>query len=216
MAILKRSRRRSADTDAADVGASAPGPARSPGLSGAGISVALSVAFYVLVLAADVKFDGGRHDGGKSARPPLISAMGPKNDPAQAFAPNQAEPWAPQPQAGGSADVWLARAHDCAANGEWDCVVEATSSAITLRGQTPETKALLAAAMENGGWGPAPGMASAQAASVRHAEPRFRTVSGTLHGKGYIHKHSVPILMARYAARTRVASAEQMDELYRH
>jgi hypothetical protein len=36
-------------------------------LSGSGLSVALSVAFYLLVLGADVKFDSGRHTGSSSS-----------------------------------------------------------------------------------------------------------------------------------------------------
>jgi hypothetical protein len=36
-------------------------------LSGSGLSVALSVAFYLLVLGADVKFDTGRHTGSSSS-----------------------------------------------------------------------------------------------------------------------------------------------------
>ncbi len=209
MANFFRHRHRSADSRPSNEGTPAGNGKSPPLLSGAGLSVALSVLFYVLVLAADAKFDSGPRIGRKAAsvmqvasRPPTDSVPMPA---VSAEAPAQSDE---------SAHVLLARAHDCASAERWDCVFDATTSAIALGGETPETEALLEQAM-NAGTGKAPRpQATARAVNLHRASLESNASTKGARETRHRHKYAKRDKKVRYAAVARPASFADMATLY--
>lgn len=181
---------------------------------GAWVSLALSLSFYLLMLAVGAKYDSDHHGRARPAaepdRPPLSAPMA--YAPAGASGPGSLLP-APFADAPGAL---LARAHACAAVAQWDCVIEATSGVIARRGNTPETRALLAQAMVNGGW--VPGAASTVSQTDQTQD--FRRVSATPPGAKrmtkHLRRHAVRAPLLRYATTTRSDFPSYLPDIYRH
>jgi hypothetical protein len=207
----------SASADSADsVGEN--DPERVPG--GAWISLGLSLGFYLLMLAIGVKYDSDHRISRKPAEPDHSALASP-----MAYAPANPPAAAPSPD---TLAELLARAHDCAAAAHWNCVIEATSAVIVQHGDTPETRALLAQAMVNGGWLPvqAPASAPPPAPALVPAPPpavKTHTVheissmpTGTRHTTKHVHRQVVRTSTVKYAAAPRAASDSHLADLYRH
>ena len=183
------------------------GDAPSLMTSGAGLSVALSVAFYLIVVALSIGYDHSHRlrspqsnapdpssaDWLTSVRAPVFPLM-----PFEAIAPIR---------------VLLAHAHDCALAGRWDCVDSATRTAIALRDDSsdsqPETQMLFAQANANETW------VSSHATFARRADiARVERLKVTAHARApydrwrhYRHKGRASV---------RPASPEFLADLYRH
>ncbi|HKT96759.1 MAG TPA: hypothetical protein VJS30_09515 [Paraburkholderia sp.] len=122
--------------------------------SGVGFNVALSVAFYLIVLAVGIGYDHSHRLRSPQSNPPAgssadwLASVRPPPFPLMSF------------EAIGPIRVLLAQAHDCALAGRWDCMNSATHAAIALRNDSsetqpesqPETQTLLAQANANETW----------------------------------------------------------------
>lgn len=131
-----------------DISESSNDPARLTG--GAWLSLALSLAFFLSMVAIGMKYGVARHPRDKPAEAAstvLANAVASVPAPVVEAASMPTTP-------ADDVNTLLARAHECASTAQWDCVIEATSGVIAQRGNTPETKALLAQAMVKGGWVP--------------------------------------------------------------
>jgi hypothetical protein len=171
------------------------------------MNVALSVTSFLIVLAAGVMLDGGRHSGGTQAgtTDPLSTAslaipsdvMASPDNPAQSSDPS---------------NTLLTRAHACAAAGDWACVIESTSNEIVQHGDTPETQALLEQAVVNGGWTPsaaAPNSPVANVPNVASAPPLPTRASQEV-------RHGHRSALRLHSAATRSGSTEDIAVLFRH
>jgi hypothetical protein len=113
---------------------------------GAWLSLGLSVSFYLIMLAIGAKYDSDHRVASKHFQMGHSVLAAPlANVPVSASD-------LPLVSSVDRSAALLARAHACATLAQWDCVIEATSGVIARRGNTPETKALLAQAVVNGGW----------------------------------------------------------------
>ena len=171
------------------------------------MNVALSVATFAIVLAAGVMLDGGRNSPGiqVGTTDPLSTAS---------LAPPSAVMASPDDvaQSPEASSTLLARAHACAAAGEWACVIEATSNEIERHGDTPETQALLEQAVVNGGWTPstaAPNSPVANVPNVASAPPLPTRASQEV-------RHGHRSALRLHSSATHSGSTEDVVVLYRH
>lgn len=173
---------------------------------GAWLSLALSLSFYLLMLAIGAKYDSDHHARVKAAEQDRSALSGP-----MAYAPAAASGLSPAASIDAPGAL-LARAHACAAVARWDCVIEATSGVIARRGNTQETRALLAQAMISEGW--VPGKASAdQTQNIRRVSttpPVAKRVTR------HWHRHPVRPPLLRYATTTHSDFPSYMPDIYRH
>ena len=198
--------------DAPDMPERSSDPQRLSG--GAWLSLAMSLAFFLLMVAIGVKYDVARNPRDKPAeagRSELASVA--VEVPAPVPAPSSAITASAAPPVD-DANTLLARAHECAAAAHWDCVIEATSGVIAQRGNTPETRALLTQAMVKGGWVPdtAPAIKgnahSVREVSTMPAEAR----PAARHG----HRHTGRPFHLRYTATNHPSAPDDMPDIYRH
>lgn len=230
MPILNRLRRRPADTASGGTSPAAQGGKLIPLTWGTGLSVTLTVAFYVLVLAVDAGLHAGRHLDAKAVAPaPPSNVAAPSLEDAALEAPRSTETpeRSEQPeQPVNAANALLERAHACASQQQWDCVFDATVSVIALRGETPETVNLLALAMNEGREEPPPPR-MAEAAPAPQKKPTVTHyarngkigVNDSMRRTRYtkrVRKHTFPQNGVRYTAMTRPTSDKDLVELYRH
>lgn len=178
-------------------------------VSGAGLSVALSVLFYILVLAADAKFDSGPSVASKTAGVVQMVNNAVTDNSTLPVAGAQASA-----QDDASARVLLARAHDCASAGRWDCVFDATTSAIALRGETLETDALLAEAMKASSWQSPQRRPGTRAVSMQGARLESTASSRPARKTTHMHAHARHDRKVKYASAARPASFADMATLY--
>jgi hypothetical protein len=182
--------------------------------SGSGLSVALSVAFYVIVLAAGISYDHAhRLRSPPSGTPDMYDA-----DSALMYASASALP-AMLVSAAGSEQVLQARVRDCALKGQWNCVGQATQDAIALRNDTPESQALLDEGTVDGTW------TLANTLPAEEPRPEYGNRYGHLKvsvraedtwDRWHLHRHSAVARLGRRGALTRHASPEYIADLYRH
>ena len=183
--------------------------------SGAWISLAMSLAFFLTMVAIGVKYDVAHHPRSKpveSGRPafasPLANASTPALTPAAAVTatsnPSMDDP-----------DTLLARAHRCESAGQWDCVIEATSGVIAQRGNTPETKALLAQAMIKGGWVPGNAPKPAINGDTRSVREVSTLPPEPKRPNRHVRRHTVRSSL-RYTAANHSASSGDFSDIYRH
>ncbi|MFC5430559.1 hypothetical protein ACFPTO_17385 [Paraburkholderia denitrificans] len=187
---------------------------------GSGLSVALTVTFYLLVLAADAKFDAGNHlssNTSGAAQTFTASAADSSTGLAAttATSPSTSPATSPTTAAESTARL-LARAHHCASAGHWDCVFEATTSVMALRGETPETLALLQQAVNGTSAAPPAPKAPVLASNPRNARPGTNGYVRPARYTRHIHKHSLRATLIRYGFFRHAASTDQMNDLYRH
>ncbi|NLP62683.1 hypothetical protein [Paraburkholderia sacchari] len=183
--------------------------------AGAWFSLAISFGFFLLMVAIGVKYHIAAQSHEELAGPDRLVAANasvpafataPAIAAAAAIAPASAIATAstPLPDA---YDTLLVQARECAAEAQWDCVIETTSGAIAQRGNTPETKALLSQAMVKGGWVPQKAH-NVREVSTMPPEPKRPVTHG--------HRHRAHAERLRYGAITRPNSADQMADIYRH
>jgi hypothetical protein len=209
MANFFRPRHRPAGRPPNHEGRSPEGGKSPPLSSSAGLSVALSVLFYVLVLAADMKFDRGPHNNRNAAGAVQVSNRIALDGSALPVVSPEASA-----QSGDSAQVLIARAHDCAAVGQWDCVFDATTSAIALRGETPETRALLEQAMQAGAWKAPRALAATRPLGVHKASLEANASTKGTRETTHAYKHARRDKKVRYASVAHPASFADMATLY--
>ncbi|WP_028220769.1 hypothetical protein [Paraburkholderia oxyphila] len=185
----------------------------SPVTSGAGLSVALSVAFYLIVLTVGIGYDhthrlrsppSGTPDASSAAWLASVQAPIRRLMPAEVIGPVR---------------VLLAQAHDCALAGRWDCVNDSTHAAIALRGDPseaqPEAPTMVAEANANE-MGVSSHAAFASPTYVGRSERlKVAAHASTPYGKWRHYRHTgVGFIAKRTTARR--ASPELLADLYRH
>lgn len=222
MTIPNRPERMSDDTPASDSGAFDTDPSdtdtfgsdNDPGrLNGSiWISLGLSVAFYLLMLAIGAKYNS---DHPVHARPAEPDRSAPASPLAYATVP---APVATQTSTAliDDPDILFARAQACAAAAHWDCVIEATSGIVAQHGDTPETRALLAQAMLKGGWIARETSATTLEGKARYVRPVSTMPAGTMQATKHGHRHSVRVTPLRYAAASRPTYPGDFGDIYRH
>ncbi|RQH02215.1 hypothetical protein [Paraburkholderia dinghuensis] len=215
MTIPKHHERAPDDTRAYDVEVSDTGAADSIDnpervTAGAWLSLALSLSFYLLMLAIGAKYDSDRHPRAKPAEPDHSTLSGPM---ANAPVAASSQTLAPRFDAPGAL---LARARACAAVAQWNCVIEATSGVIARRGNTPETRALLTQAMVNGGWVPANAPTVASTVQTQDIHPVSVAPPGPKRMMKHVHRHVPHPPLLRYATTTRSDFPSYMPDIYRH
>lgn len=200
------------DMEAPDTGHvdSVDDPERLTG--GAWLSLALSVSFYLVMLAIGAKYDSDHHVHTKTAAANHSTLAGPMTN---TNAPVAASGQAPVPSIDATGTL-LARAHLCAAEAQWNCVIEATSGVIARQGNTPETKALLAQAVVNGGWIPGKGSTVASAAQTQNIRPVSTTPPATRHVTRHVRRHFVRAPLLRYVSSNHNDFPSYLPDLYRH
>lgn len=177
---------------------------------GAWLSLAMSLAFFLTMVAIGVKYDVARHPHSKAAEPATQPASMPVLTQAVELTPASNPPM-------DDPDTLLARARRCERAAQWDCVIEATSGVIAQRGNTPETKALLAQAMIKGGWVPG----TTPKPAIKGEAHGMRDIS-TLppaepaHARRHRHRHTAHPASLRYTAAAHPASADDFPDIYRH
>jgi hypothetical protein len=157
-------------------------------------------------LAIGAKYDSDHHARVKRAEQDRSALSRP-----MAYAPTVAS--GPSPAASIDAPgALLARAHACAAVARWDCVIEATSGVIARQGNTQETRAPLAQAMINEGWGPgkAPADQTQNIRRVSTTPPVAKRVTR------HWHRHPVRPPLLWYATTTHSDFPSYMPDIYRH
>ncbi|MDR3097086.1 MAG: hypothetical protein LBV73_08430 [Paraburkholderia sp.] len=195
----------------------------SPAVSGAGLSVALNVAFYLIVLAVGIGYDHThRLRSPRSGVPGAFSA----NWLARVHAP--LFPLMPL-EAIGPVRVLLDQAHDCVLAGQWDCVNAATHAAIALRGEasgvqpgtSPEARTLLAQANVNEVWISSHANAARPAGIGRDERLKVAVHVSAPYERERRYRHTghtghtdASILARKTVARP--ASPEFLADLYRH
>lgn len=216
MTILQRFRHRPTDMARHGKGQSVQDNTPASLTWGSGLSVALTVTFYVLVLAADAEFDVGNHMSSQTSGAVQTFTASAADSSSGPTATTAASSTTLPATAAESPAHMLARAHHCASSGQWDCVFDATISVMALRGATPETLALLQQAMNGGNAAPPAPNAPVLASNPHNARPgaigNVRPARYTRH----IHKHSLRATLIRYGFFRHAASTNQMDDLYRH
>ena len=190
--------------------------ARSPAMSGTGLSVALSVACYLIVLAVGIGYDHThRLRSPRSETPDTSSADWLASVHAPIF------PLMPF-EAIGPIHILLARAHDCALAGQWNCVDAATRAAIALRGDTadtpeaqPDAQTLLAQASANEMWASSRAMNAGPAYISRNGPMKVVAHVRATEGRWRLHHHQGVSIMARRPTARR-ALPVLLADLYRH
>ncbi|MFD1554890.1 hypothetical protein ACFSHT_04495 [Paraburkholderia silviterrae] len=194
-----------------------PGQDASEGISdprrltrGAWLSLAMSLAFFVTMVTISVKFDSAHHPRAKPAEPERSAlASEPAPVPVAAITPPATAP-ADDP------DALLAQARECAAAAHWDCVIEATSGVIAQRGNTPETKALLAQAMIKGGWVPGKAPAPALSGTTHYASEFVMAPPEPKRAVRHRHRHTERLAHLRYTSANRSNMPDDWADIYRH
>jgi len=193
---------------------SANDPERLTG--GAWLSLGLSLSFYLIMLAIGAKYDSDHRVGSKPADSGRSVLVGPL-----ANAPASASGLSPVPSIDKSGAL-LARAHACAALAQWDCVIQATSGVIAQRGNTPETKALLAQAVVNGGWvrskaAPlAPQSVPTAIAQTQDIRPVSATPQSVRRVTRHVHRRHERYPLLRYASASHSDYPSYLPDIYRH
>lgn len=183
--------------------------------TGAWFSLAISFGFFLLMVAIGVKYhiaaqphealaEPDRLVAANASVPAIATASAIASMPAIATATAIAPASTPSPDA---YDTLLVQARECAAEAQWECVIETTSGAIAQRGNTPETKALLSQAIVKGGWAPQKAHNVREVSTMPPESKRPVT-----HG----HRHRAHAERLRYGATTRRNSADEMADIYRH
>lgn len=204
----------SVNDNGTDYVASANDPERLTG--GAWLSLGLSLSFYLIMLAIGAKYDSDHRVGSK----PADSGRSVLAEPS-ANAPVSANGLSPVPPIDRSGAL-LARAHACAAVAQWDCVILATSGVIAQRGNTPETKALLAQAVVNGGWvrsraAPlAPQSVPTSIAQTQDIRPVSATPQSVRRVTHHFHRRHERYPMLRYASTSHSDYPSYLPDIYRH
>ncbi|ANB71432.1 hypothetical protein AYM40_02890 [Paraburkholderia phytofirmans OLGA172] len=124
------------------------------------MSATLTLASFVLILAAVVIFEGNGRDG-RTRQPVALVHSTPTSVDTAAATPTAnaassglspvAERLEAAPAPAGSAGE-LARARACALAKAWPCVMEAASAVLALEGGNTEAQTLLQRAIVEGGW----------------------------------------------------------------
>lgn len=181
----------------------------TPVTSGAGLSVALSVAFYVIVLAIGIGYDHAHR-----LRSPQSGA--PERFSADWLASVRAPLYPLMPfDAIGPIEVLLAQAHDCALAAQWNCVDAATHTALALRGDLPEAPTRLAQTKANAMWVLSGATLSQPAYLPRNERLRVAAHVGARNERWRHDRHMGQATRARRAS-VHPASPEFLAELYRH
>ncbi|MDR3101608.1 MAG: hypothetical protein LBV73_31640 [Paraburkholderia sp.] len=183
---------------------------------GAWFSLAISLAFFLLMVAIGLKYGVARHPPSKAAEPERALVASPFMSPFMSPLASASLPFITPAPLADNPDALLARAHDCAATAQWDCVISATSGVITQRGNTPETKALLAQAMIRSGWVPGSEPAPSIKANARNMREVSATPAGAKPLARHGHRHMGRAARLRYTAITRRNSTDEMADIYRH
>ncbi|WP_027818800.1 hypothetical protein [Paraburkholderia bannensis] len=182
-----------------------------PRLSGPGASVSLSVAVFLVVLAAGVSYDHAHR-----LRTQQTGALDMADGGAVLNGVHAPSPSIMAGLASSTSRVLLAQARDCARAGRWDCVDEATHAALAL----DEGEQLAPAMQPPGGRNvtPAPLLAAGPANSAKNAY-RNGTTKVAVHSHGK-HHNNHRLYASRNgrgsAANTQRASPEFLADLYRH
>jgi hypothetical protein len=180
----------------------------TPVTSGTGLSVALSVAFYVIVLAIGIGYDHAHR-----LRSPQSGA--PERFTSDWLASVRAPQYPLMPfDAIGPIEVLLAQAHDCALAAQWNCVDAATHTAIALRGDLPEAQTQLAQTHANAMWVSSGATLSRPAYFARGERLRVAAHVGAPYER-WRHDRMGLATRAR-RARVHPASPEFLADLYRH
>ena len=189
------------------------------------MNVALSMASFLVALAAGVMLDGDRHArDAPSGTMDSLSAASPAG-PSDAMASPEGPTYSSD-----VANVLLARANACANAGDWLCVIEATSNVISLHGDTPETQALLGYAVTNGGWAPSqaaprtlvdhlsnPSLAQpAPPARPVQPAPSAQAARSSPTGASQQARHGHRMPVRSHSTHTRSNPGDELAELYRH
>ncbi|TAM00888.1 MAG: hypothetical protein EPN70_21015 [Paraburkholderia sp.] len=212
MTILHRFRHRPTDIARHSKGQSVQVKTPASLTWGSGLSVALTVTFYLLVLAADAEFDVGNHLSSNTSSAVQAFAASAADSSTGLAATTITSPTT----AARSTDHMLAQAHQCASAGQWDCVFDATTRVMALRGETPETLALLQQAMNGTSAAPSAPKAPVLASNPRSTRPGANGYVRPTRYTRHIRKHSLRATLIRYSFVRRAASANKMDDLYRH
>lgn len=189
-------------------------------MSGPGISVVLSVAFYLIVLAGGIGYDHAHR-----LRSPQSNAPDPASADWLASVHVPIFPLMPF-EAIAPIRILLAQAHDCAQAGRWDCVDSATHAAMALRGgDLSETQRQREARPDGSSL-----LAQASASEMKglsratFARPGYRDHGERLkvadhvrtpHDRWHPYRHTGTTTLARRAT-VRPASPELLADLYRH
>jgi hypothetical protein len=179
---------------------------------GAWLSLALSVSFYLVMLAIGAWYDSDHHVSAKTAVTDHSTLAGPMTN---TNAPVAASSQLPAPSIDATGTL-LARAHACAALAQWNCVIEATSGVIARQGNTPEARALLAQAVVNGGWVPGTGPTVASTTHVQNIRSVATTPPATRRVTKHVHRHVVRPPLLRYVSSTHNDFPSYLPDLYRH
>ncbi|HKT91015.1 MAG TPA: hypothetical protein VJS18_02470 [Paraburkholderia sp.] len=190
--------------------------ASAPAMSGTGLSVALSVACYLIVLAVGIGYDHTHR-----LRSPRSDA--PDTSSADWLASVHASIFPLMPfEAIGPIRILLARAHDCALAGQWNCVDAATRAAIALRGDAadtpeapPDAQTLLAQASANEMWASSRAMNAGPAYIGRNGQMKVAAHARAAHGRWRPYRHQDVSIMARKTTARR-ALPVLIADLYRH
>ena len=178
---------------------------------GPGLSVALSVTFFLVALAVSVTLDDDYHfrSTHTAATDTLAAASTVSAIDATASSGTPA-------QSSDPASALLARAHDCAAAGEWTCVIETINNIHSLRGDTTVTRALLEQAVIKGGWTPTQAAPRSQGGYAPHAPTTqafpSRTSQDAKHGRRYPQRTQ----LTRHSPDTRATSGKDPVDPFRH
>jgi hypothetical protein len=174
---------------------------------GAWLSLVLSIAFFLIMIVLGALYDRDHHARIKPADAEQSALSGSMAKAPAIVVTQVSTPPIDAP------DVLLERAHDCAANARWDCVVEAVSGVIAQRGDTPEARALLVQAVVNEGWVPSATPAPAPAVKTHRTQHITSTPAGATRATKHVHRHSSQGSPLPYTAPTRsaVASSDSTD-----
>jgi hypothetical protein len=184
-----------------------------PRLSRAGASVALSVAVFLIVVAAGVSYDRAHRFRAQQAAAPDMASGGAILNGVHAPSPSLMAGLA-----NGTSRVLLAQARDCARAQQWDCVDESTHAALALDSNEQPVSAMQALVDRNAA--SAPLMAAEPGYGARHGARNdtmgtMKVVEHT-HGKHH-HHHPYAARTARSTtAATRRTSPEVFADIYRH
>ncbi|CAB3796647.1 hypothetical protein LMG28688_04359 [Paraburkholderia caffeinitolerans] len=208
---------RSIDKPASGEHAFESGDTPPPTTTGAGFTVALSVVFYLIVLATGIGYDHAHRLRSPRSDPPDTSTA---NWLARVRAPSF--PLMPF-KAISSVRVLLDQAHDCAQASQWDCVNAATHTALALRGNAlempprapPVAQTLLAQSSANEVW-VSSRTTVARPAGIGHAGSlRVADQVSAPYERGRNYRRIGTSFKTRKAIARR-ASTEFLADLYRH
>ncbi|WP_321888087.1 hypothetical protein [Paraburkholderia bannensis] len=186
-----------------------------PRLSGPGASVSLSVAVFLVVLAAGVSYDHAHR-----LRTQQTGALDMAGGGAVLNGVHAPSPSIMAGLASSTSRVLLAQARDCARAGRWDCVDEATHAALALDEGEQVVPAMQPLVERN--VTPAPLLAAGPGYGTNYGTKnayRNGTTKVAVHSHGK-HHNNHRLYASRNgrgsAANTQRASAEFLADLYRH